>query len=156
MSESSLISRACLSRARLFFLKFFFRGHQFGGHAPRRSYRRLWELGIRMVTTFIVCKCDFWWACGLFSAMTELTHVSWWRFLRKLLACILRISPSGRNLYEGNKPETEQFVFLLFTAWCMVFKRQDGPVVLTKVSLNFIRLLRVVITPSVTSESTSR
>ena len=122
MSESSLISRACLSRARLFFFfclfffLIFFRGHQFGGHAPRRSYRRLWELGIRIVTTFIVCKWDLWWACGLFSAMNELTHVS---FLRKLLGCLLRISPSGRNPYEGNKPETEQFLFSAF--YCMVY-----------------------------------
>ena len=34
------------------------------------------------------------------------------------------------NPCEGNKPETEQFVFLLFSACCMVFKRQDGPVVI--------------------------
>ena len=50
---------------------------QIGGHAPRRSQRRPWKLGIRIVTTFIVCKWVLWWACGLLLAMTEcLSHFS--------------------------------------------------------------------------------
>ena len=39
-----------------------------------------WKLGIRMVTTFVVCKWVSWWACGLFLAMNEMTYVSWLRF----------------------------------------------------------------------------
>ena len=48
----------------------------------------------------------------------------------KLMTFYALMTFFGRNPYEGNKPETEQFVFLLFTAWCMVFKRQDGPVLI--------------------------
>ena len=60
-SLTDIISRACLSRARLqkcrrFLLVFFVGGHQLGGHASRRSQRRPWKLGIRIVTTFTVYK----------------------------------------------------------------------------------------------------
>ena len=55
-------------------------GHQLRRHAPNRSWRRPWKLGIRMVTTFVVCKWVSWWACGLFLAMNEMTYVSWLRF----------------------------------------------------------------------------
>ena len=54
---------------------FFVFGTQKGGRAPRRSQRRPWKLGIRIVTTFILCKWDSWWACGLFSAMIKVVRV---------------------------------------------------------------------------------
>ena len=54
---------------------FFVFGTQKGGRAPRRSQRRPWKMGIRIVTTFILCKWDSWWACGLFSAMIKVVRV---------------------------------------------------------------------------------
>ena len=45
------------------------RPYGFLGTAPK--------LEIRIVKTFVVCKWVSWGACGLFSAMTEMTHVSW-------------------------------------------------------------------------------
>ena len=56
------------------FFFFVFRTQK-GGRAPSRSLQRLWKLVIRIVTTFIVCKWDLWWACGLFSVMIEVKHV---------------------------------------------------------------------------------
>ena len=38
------------------------------------------DRGNWFVTTFIVCKWALWWACGLSSAVNEMTHVSWKRF----------------------------------------------------------------------------
>ena len=34
-------------------------------HGLGRSWWRPWKLGIRIVTTFVLCKWVFWWACGL-------------------------------------------------------------------------------------------
>ena len=56
------------------FFFFVFRTQK-GGRAPSCSLQRLWKLVIRIVTTFIVCKWDLWWACGLFSVMIEVKHV---------------------------------------------------------------------------------
>ena len=56
------------------FFFFVFRTQK-GGRDPSRSLQRLWKLVLRIVTTFIVCKWDLWWACGLFSVMIEVKHV---------------------------------------------------------------------------------
>ena len=40
-----------------------------------QNFFAMWELGIRIATTFIVCKWDSWWAGGLFSAMIEVMRV---------------------------------------------------------------------------------
>ena len=82
-SASSLISRACLSRARLSLSEDASSGFRLLGEIPTRAIpfpRATKEIGD-------VCT-------------------------------------------QANKPETEQFVFVLFDACCMVFKGQDGPVVI--------------------------
>ena len=59
-----------------FFFLFFFCTCPFRKvvQSPRRSYRRLWKLGKRIMTTLIVCKWVLWWTCSLFLRMTKMTH----------------------------------------------------------------------------------